>query len=208
VDALKQATVVLALLVATPAMAAPPGSDGVAQWQPQIAEASAWFGVPAIWIERVMRAESGGHTTLDGRPITSRAGAMGLMQLMPATWAEMRAALGLGPNPHNPRDNILAGTAYLRLMYDRFGYPGLFAAYNAGPARYAAARASGHPLPAETRAYLVSVAGPSSSPLPASVRRLAPSLFAISAAQPAGISAPVQADDKTRDRLFAVHAPR
>jgi hypothetical protein len=40
-------------------------------------------------------------------------------------------------DPHAPRDNILAGTLYLRLMYDRFGYPGLFGAYNAGPGRYA-----------------------------------------------------------------------
>ena len=206
-DALKRIAIALALGVATPAVAAPPVPDRVAHWRPQIAEASAWFGVPAIWIERVIRAESGGHTTLDGRPITSRAGAMGLMQLMPATWAQMRAALGLGPNPHNPRDNILAGTAYLRRMYDRFGYPGLFAAYNAGPARYAAARALGHPLPAETRAYLLSVAGPSSSPLPASARPLPPSLFAISAEQPAGISPSRQAESKARDRLFAVHTP-
>jgi soluble lytic murein transglycosylase-like protein len=48
----------------------------------------------------------------------------------------MRGRLGLGTNPHDPRDNILAGTLYLRLMYDRFGYPGLFGAYNAGPGRY------------------------------------------------------------------------
>ena len=206
-DALKRIAIALALGVATPAVAAPPVPDRVAHWRPQIAEASAWFGVPAIWIERVIRAESGGHTTLDGRPITSRAGAMGLMQLMPATWAEMRAALGLGPNPHNPRDNILAGTAYLRLMYDRFGYPGLFAAYNAGPARYAAARASGHPLPAETGAYLASVAGPSSSPLPVSARPLPPSFFAISAEQPRAATRSFQADGKARDRLFVVHTP-
>jgi soluble lytic murein transglycosylase-like protein len=106
-----------------------------------------------------MRAESGGRTHLDGRPIVSRAGAMGLMQLMPGTWREMRAALGLGHDPHQPRDNILAGTAYLRAMYDRFGYPGLFAAYNAGPARYAAHLATGRRLPRETVAYVASVAG-------------------------------------------------
>ena len=117
------------------------------------------FGVPTAWIERVMRAESGGRTMLAGRPITSRAGAMGLMQLMPGTWAEMRSAHALGADPHDPRDNILAGTAYLRAMYDRFGYPGLFAAYNAGPARYAAYLAGRGPLPGETRAYLRVVAG-------------------------------------------------
>src|SRR3990170_1495421 len=106
-----------------------------------------------------MRAESGGRTTLRGRPTVSRAGAMGLMQLMPGTWAQMRARHGLGSNPHDPRDNILAGTAYLRAMYDRFGYPGLFGAYNAGPARYAEHLAAGRPLPGETRAYLAMVGG-------------------------------------------------
>jgi soluble lytic murein transglycosylase-like protein len=42
-------------------------------------------------------------------------------------------------------------------MYDRFDYPGLFAAYNAGPARYADHLATGKPLPGETRAYLATV---------------------------------------------------
>src|SRR3546814_3114586 len=74
---------------------------------------------------RVMRAESGGRTTLGGRPIVSHAGAMGLMQIMPGTWADVRGRLGLGNDPHHPRDNNTAGTYYLRLMYDRFGYPGL-----------------------------------------------------------------------------------
>ena len=106
-----------------------------------------------------MRAESHGLTTLAGRPITSHAGAMGLMQLMPATWAEMRCRLGLGADPHDPRDNILAGTFYLRLMYERFGYPGLFGAYNAGPGRYAAYTAGSRTLPTETHRYLASVTG-------------------------------------------------
>ncbi|WP_144037976.1 lytic transglycosylase domain-containing protein, partial [Sphingopyxis sp. KK2] len=116
------------------------------------------------WIERVMRAESGGRTTLGGRPIVSHAGAMGLMQLMPGTWAAMRARLGLGADPHDPRDNILAGTLYLRLMYDRFGYPGLFGAYNAGPGRYAAFLAGRQGLPGETRAYVGKLAGRSALP--------------------------------------------
>jgi soluble lytic murein transglycosylase-like protein len=154
VGALKSLVVALALQAATPAHA-----DQVERWRPFIAEASARCGVPAAWIERVMRAESAGMTTLDGRLITSRTGAMGLMQLMPGTWAELRGALGLGADPHDPRDNILAGTCYLRLMYDRFGYPGLFAAYNAGPARYAEHLATGRALPGETRAYLASVGG-------------------------------------------------
>lgn len=150
---LKPVALVLALFASTPARA-----DPVANWQPYIAEASARFGVPAAWIERVMRAESGGRTMHRGRPTTSRAGAMGLMQLMPGTWSEMRARLGLGADPHDPHDNILAGTFYLRLMHDRFGYPGLFAAYNAGPERYAAYLAGRRTLPGETRNYLAEVA--------------------------------------------------
>lgn len=127
------------------------------RWSLHIHEASARFGIPEEWIRRVIRAESRGRTTRGGRPITSRAGAMGLMQLMPGTWAEMRAKHGLGPDPHDPRNNILAGTAYLRAMYDRFGYPGLFAAYNAGPARYAEHLSAGRRLPAETVAYVAAV---------------------------------------------------
>jgi len=134
--------------------AAPAAADPVGRWSGHIAEASLRFGIPQEWIRRVMRIESGGHTVMDGRPTVSRAGAMGLMQLMPGTWREMRTLLRLGPDPHDPRDNILAGTAYLRAMYDRFGYPGLFAAYNAGPARYAVHLATGRALPAETRAYM------------------------------------------------------
>lgn len=153
------ATLIRLALLAALLLAAPARADPAARWHPYIAEASARFGIPAAWIERVMRAESSGRTHLDGRPITSRAGAMGLMQLMPGTWAELSAKHGLGPDPHDPLDNILAGTAYLRAMYDRFGYPGLFAAYNAGPARYAAHLERGRPLPSETRTYLVTVAG-------------------------------------------------
>src|SRR5690606_29476962 len=85
----------------------------------------------------------------------------------PGTWAEMRARLGLGSDPHAPRDNILAGTLYLRLMYDRFGYPGLFGAYNAGPGRYAEHVRTGRTLPGETRAYLADLAGALASARPA-----------------------------------------
>lgn len=129
-------------------------SPQLGQWQQLVAEASQRFSIPQSWIYAVIKAESGGMTRLDGRPITSRAGAMGLMQLMPRTYTEMRARHGLGPDPHDPRDNILAGTAYLRATYDRFGFPGLFAAYNAGPERYDDYVKRGRPLPAETVAYL------------------------------------------------------
>lgn len=150
--ALRSMAAAALLVLATPARA-----DPVEHWRPLIVEASYRFGIPAPWIERVMRAESGGRTMLGGRPIRSRAGAIGLMQLMPATWAEMRARRALGNNPDDPRDNILAGTLYLRLMYDRFGYPGLFAAYNAGPGAYAAYLAGRRALPRETLVYLAAV---------------------------------------------------
>jgi soluble lytic murein transglycosylase-like protein len=146
------------VLAASLASATPAGAQTVADWRPYVLEASDRFGVPVAWIEAVMRVESRGRTHLNGRPIRSSAGAMGLMQLMPATWAEMRARLGLGRNPDEPRDNILAGTFYLRLMYERFGYPGLFGAYNAGPARYAEHLAGRRSLPRETVGYLASVA--------------------------------------------------
>ena len=148
-------------LMAAAALIAPGPSraESVADWQPVVSEASARFGVPREWINRVMGAESRGRTTLHGRPIRSSAGAIGLMQLMPLTWATMRDMLRLGEDPDDPHDNIIAGTAYLRQLSDRFGYPGMIAAYNAGPARYAAYLARRQRLPAETVAYLNAVTG-------------------------------------------------
>jgi soluble lytic murein transglycosylase-like protein len=160
-------------------MTSPARADDVARWGSMINEASMRFGIPASWIEGVMRAESRGLTMLDGRPIRSRAGAMGLMQLMPQTWTAMHARLALGSNPDDPHDNILAGTCYLRLMYDRFGYPGLFGAYNAGPGAYAAWLAGTRRLPAETMAYLGSVAGTSVFPLQSFQSSPPPSLFVV-----------------------------
>ncbi len=122
-----------------------------------IAEASQRFGMPQQWIREVIRQESGGRTMMNGKPITSHAGAMGLMQVMPVTYAEMRRKHGLGPDPYNPRDNILAGTAYLREMYDLFGAPGFLGAYNCGPGCYADYLAGNRRLPGETRRYIASV---------------------------------------------------
>jgi D-alanyl-D-alanine carboxypeptidase len=126
-------------------------------WGHHVREASAKYDVPEEWIRAVIEVESGGNTHLDGRPITSRAGAMGLMQIMPGTWANLRRKHGFGPDPHDPRENILAGTAYLREMYDRFGAPGAFAAYNAGPGRLEDHLATGRPLPPETRNYVAMI---------------------------------------------------
>ena len=128
--------------------------SGTAKWQTEIAQASARFHLPEAWVGAVMGAESGGRTTLNGRPITSSAGAMGLMQLMPDTYDDMRQRYGLGADPHDPHDNILAGTAYLRQMYERYGYPNLFGAYNAGPGRFDTYLKTGKQLPSETRAYV------------------------------------------------------
>ncbi len=117
-----------------------------------IADASQRFGVPATWIAAVIRAES----AFDPRA-TSPKGAMGLMQLMPDTWSALRERLGLGVDPYDPRDNILAGARYLRDLYDQFGAGGFLAAYNAGPRRYLDFLATGRPLPQETRAYVAKV---------------------------------------------------
>lgn len=119
-----------------------------------IAEASQRFGIPEHWIRAVLRVESAG----DVRAMSS-AGAMGLMQVMPATWAGLRTRHGLGRDPYDPRDNILAGTAYLREMWDRYGnVAAMLAACNAGPGRYDEHRATGRVLPAETRAYIATLA--------------------------------------------------
>lgn len=173
-DALKASAMALALLIAAPAQA-----DSVLRWRPYVAEASIRFDIPVEWIERVMRAESGGVTMLNGRPIVSRTGAMGLMQLMPGTWSALRARLQLGNDPHNPHDNIIAGTAYLRMMYDRFGYPGLFAAYNAGPGRYAAYLAGARTLPGETRTYLATITNGHLPPDPRPDQVVNPIFFAL-----------------------------
>ncbi|WP_226562251.1 lytic transglycosylase domain-containing protein [Salipiger thiooxidans] len=120
----------------------------------QVTEASQRFGIPTTWIMAVMRAESAG----DLRAVSS-AGAMGLMQVMPDTWAGLRIRHSLGHDPFEPRDNILAGTAYLREMWDRYGdVAAMLAAYNAGPARYDEYRRTDRPLPAETRAYIAALA--------------------------------------------------
>lgn len=115
-----------------------------------IAEAAQRFGIPAAWIIAVMRVESAG----DLRALSS-AGAMGLMQVMPETWAELRIRHGLGDDPYEARDNILAGAAYLREMWDRYGnVAAMLAAYNAGPGRYDEYLSTARPLPAETRSYV------------------------------------------------------
>ena len=140
--------IIAAATIVSPAYAAP-----LDQFQAHIKEASQRFAIPESWIQAVVLAESGGDVRA-----TSPKGAMGLMQLMPETWAELRHQYDLGADPFDPRMNILAGTAYLKAMQDRFGHPALFAAYNAGPGRYEDHLRTGKPLPAETRAYVARIA--------------------------------------------------
>jgi hypothetical protein len=127
------------------------------RWEPMIADAAKRFKIPAAWIRNVMRSESGGRTILNGQPITSNKGALGLMQVEPETYAEMAAQYRLGEDPFNPKDNIYAGAAYLRWLHGKYGFPAMFAAYNAGPGNLEHHLHHGAPLPAETRAYVAGI---------------------------------------------------
>nr|WP_233288407.1 lytic transglycosylase domain-containing protein [Bradyrhizobium brasilense] len=155
-------------------------------------EASQRFAIPMNWIGSVINIESAGDVHAK-----SPKGAMGLMQIMPATWAELRERYNLGNDPYDPRDNILAGTAYLRELLDRYGSPGVFAAYNAGPSRYEEHLAGGS-LPDVTRAYVAKLANLLAIELPA--RRTS------SGQSPAAATLFVTRSDlvKTRDRLLAL----
>jgi soluble lytic murein transglycosylase-like protein len=72
-------------------------------------------------IRAVIQVESAGNAQAIRR-------ALGLMQIMPETWVELSVRYDLGIDPLDPRDNILAGTAYLREMLDQFGPEGFLAA--------------------------------------------------------------------------------
>ena len=96
----------------------PPPGPAEDPWGPYIREAAGRYGVPEQWIREVMRQESGGQ-----EQAVSSAGAMGLMQIMPDTFDGLRQRYALGNDPFEPRDNIMAGTAYIREMYDRYGAP-------------------------------------------------------------------------------------
>ncbi len=164
----------LACGVSGPAFAQAPGVIRPSPRDPYgdyIAEAAQRFQLPAAWIRAILAAESNG----DARALSPK-GAMGLMQIMPATWSDLRIRHRLGSDPYDPHDSIIAGAAYIRLLYDRYGSPGWIAAYNAGPGRYEAslkgrplpaynagpgryeASLKGRPLPSETRAYVATVA--------------------------------------------------
>lgn len=133
-------------------------SELMNRWNPTVAEAAKKYGVPQPWIRAVMQIESGGRTMLgENQPIKSNMGAMGLMQLMPETYNDMRLQNGLGKDPYDPHDNIMAGTAYLKFLRARYGYPQMFAAYNDGPGNLEARMMGRGLLPLETQNYMVSI---------------------------------------------------
>ncbi len=136
----------------------PPGPPGD-PWGPYITEASDKYDVPDAWIRAVIGQESSGRLYHGGALVTSPVGAMGLMQLMPDTYDQMRAKYGMGDDAYDPHNNILAGTAYIREMYDVFGTPGFLAAYDAGPARLDDYFHRHRQLPTETRRYVARVGG-------------------------------------------------
>jgi soluble lytic murein transglycosylase-like protein len=171
-----------------------------------IAEAAQRFALPDGWIRSLMRVESG----FDARAV-SRAGALGLMQLMPGTYAQMRLRYGLGADPLDPHDNVLAGAAYLRAMVDQFGVTGGLAAYNAGPSRYLVHLASGQALPAETRAYVADLApqlGAGTEPGVVRPALRAPSDTLFAALQPTNATPPEERPARAEGGLFVVMTPR
>jgi len=153
-----------------PASYDPPGPPSD-PWGPYIRQASQRFDVPETWIREVMRQESGGRAQA-----TSRAGAMGLMQVMPGTYRELQARYALGPDPYHPWNSVMAGTAYIREMYELYGNPGFLAAYNAGPRRFEDYLWGGRGLPGETRNYVARI-GPRIAGV-APNRRAPPEIYA------------------------------
>jgi soluble lytic murein transglycosylase-like protein len=104
--------------------------------------------VPEDLFVRLVHQESGWNPNA-----VSRAGALGLAQLMPDT------ARMLGVNPLDPQQNLDGGARYLRMMHDRYGDWRLaLAAYNAGPG--AVDQHGGIPPFRETRDYVRIVLGP------------------------------------------------
>jgi hypothetical protein len=130
----------------------PPPGPPEDPWGPYIREAAQRYAVPEQWVRAVMHQESDGQ-----EQAVSPVGAMGLMQVMPDTYEGLRMRYGLGGDPYDPHNNILAGTAYIREMYDRFGAPGFLAAYNAGPNRVDSYLAGAAVLPDETVNYLAAI---------------------------------------------------
>ena len=155
----------LAMMVAVtgqaPARAAPL-ADTDTSCAAHAPEAAARSGLSAEITLRVMRAESGGYP----RALSTK-GAMGCMQIMPTTWAYLSSRYALGSDPFNPRMNMIGGAMYLAELAARYGFPGAFAAYNAGPGRYERYTAGRAVLPMETIAYTARIGAVSARAMPA-----------------------------------------
>lgn len=109
-----------------------------------ISSAAHYYSLPPALVKAIIAAESAFEPTA-----VSKAGAMGLMQLMPKTAAEVHCHA-----PHDPKANIYGGTRYLRLMANRFNGDIRLtaAAYNAGPE--AVAKVGRVPRIEETETYV------------------------------------------------------
>lgn len=129
-----------------PTAAAAPVREPLPSPRELVEDAAEDFGLPALLLHLVARAESGYR-----QDVVSRKGAIGIMQLMPETAAALNA------DPHDARQNVAAGARYLRSLLLKYqGYPDqlrrALAAYNAGPG--AVARFGGVPPYAETQHYV------------------------------------------------------
>jgi len=116
----------------------------VAEYDPHIEEACALYRIPVPLALAVISAES----NFDPKAVSPK-GAMGLMQLMPPTAAEMFVT-----EAFDPKQNIHGGVRYLRVLANMFDgdMVKMGAAYNAGPT--AVNRAGGVPNIAETKEYV------------------------------------------------------
>ncbi|NSW54876.1 MAG: lytic transglycosylase domain-containing protein [Armatimonadetes bacterium] len=123
-----------------------PSTAGPIQIEALIRQAAAKHGISEDLVREVIRAES------DFNPrCVSRAGAMGLMQLMPENCREYGVS-----DPFDPAQNVDAGVRHLKDMIDQFGRLDLaLAAYNAGPG--AVRKYGGIPPYSETRAYVAKI---------------------------------------------------
>lgn len=119
------------------------------RYDAHIREAAALYRLPESFIRAVIRVESDYNVG-----VISRVGAQGLMQLMPGTAARMGVR-----DAFDPRQNILGGARYLRILANGFGGDLILtiAAYNAGEG--AVMRYHGVPPYAETQRYVQRVLG-------------------------------------------------
>jgi soluble lytic murein transglycosylase-like protein len=136
-----------ALVQAAPRAMAGHGLAASTSYDAIIERASEKHDVDARLVKAVIQVESSFKPRA-----RSRKGAMGLMQLMPATARQYQAR-----NPYDPSSNIDAGTKYLSKLLNEFELPLALAAYNAGEG--AVRRFGGIPPYAETQAYVAKILG-------------------------------------------------